>query len=149
MAPNGFRQLQLNFSGMGCWLTLAIGFLLMTTVGIGWLLKSLLVLVALLVLIPVLLVVGVQLWLRRNLIEGACPSCSQPLTGFKTIPLSCPNCGVALQATDDSFIRVTPEGTIDVDAVNIEVSSVDDGSTENVTIVDVDVLPPADPRHDS
>ncbi len=144
MTPNGFRQLQLNFSGMGCWLTLAIGFLLMTTVGIGWLLKSLLVLIVLLFLIPIVLIVGVQFWLRRNLVEGTCPSCSQPLTGFKTIPLSCPSCGVALQATDGTFVRVAPEGTIDVDAINVEVSNGDDGAADNVTIVDVDVLPPAD-----
>ena len=144
MAPNGFRQLQLNFSGMGCWLTLAIGFLLMTTVGIGWLLKSLLVLIFLLLLIPVVLVVGVQFWLRRNLVEGACPACSQPLTGFKTISLSCPNCGVSLQATDGTFVRVTADGTIDVDAINVDVSNMDEGPTDNVTIVDVDVLPPAD-----
>ena len=144
MAPNGFRQLQLNFSGMGCWLTLAIGFVLITTVGIGWLLKSLLVLIALLVFIPIALVVGIQFWLRRNLVEGPCPSCSQPLTGFKAMPLSCPSCGVALQARDGAFVRITPEGTIDVDVVNVDASTVDDGAEENVTIVDVDVLPPAD-----
>ena len=144
MAPNGFRQLQLNFSGMGCWLTLAIGFLLMTTVGIGWLLKSLLVLIFLLLLIPVVLVVGVQFWLKRNLVEGTCPTCSQPLTGFKTIALSCPSCGIALQVADGTFVRVAAEGTIDVDAINVDVSNMDDGPADNVTIVDVDVLPPAD-----
>lgn len=144
MAPNGFRQLQLNFSGIGCWLTLAIGFVLMTTVGIGWLLKSLLVLIVLLFLVPILLIAGVQFWLRRNLVEGTCPSCAQPLTGFKSIPLSCPSCGVALQASDGSFVRVTPEGTIDVDVVNVETVSNDASATDEVTIVDVDVLPPAD-----
>lgn len=139
MAPNGFRQLQLNFSGVGCWLTLAVGFVLMTTVGIGWLLKSLLVLVVLLFLVLILLIVGVQFWLKRNLVEGSCPSCTQPLTGFKPIPLNCPNCGVALQANNGTFVRVTAEGTIDVDVVNVDAEAADE-----VTIVDVDVLPPAD-----
>ena len=143
MAPNGFRQLQLNFSGMGCWLTLAIVFGLLATVGIGWLLKSLLVLVVLLFLVPTLLIVGVQVWLRRNLVEGSCPSCSQPLSGFKSIPMVCPSCGVQLQANTGTFVRATPEGTIDVDVVNVETADVD-GSTEEITIVDVDVLPPAD-----
>ncbi|MBE9065777.1 hypothetical protein IQ260_03825 [Leptolyngbya cf. ectocarpi LEGE 11479] len=142
MAPNGFRQLQLNFSGIGCWLTLALGFVLMTTVGIGWLLKSIAVLIALLFLGPILLIVGAQFWLKRNLVEGPCPSCTQPLTGFKPIPLTCPNCGVALQANNGAFVRVTAEGTIDVDVVNVETVS-DDTETE-ATIVDVDVLPPAD-----
>ncbi|MEO0397196.1 MAG: hypothetical protein AAF243_14600 [Cyanobacteria bacterium P01_A01_bin.137] len=144
MAPNGFRQLQLNFSGMGCWLTLAIGFGLVTTVGIGWLLKSLLVLVVLLVSVPIVLIVGSQFWLRRNLVEGACPACSQPLTGFRPIPMSCPNCGVALQAKDGTFVRVTPEGTIDVNVINVDAVRTDTGDTDEVTIVDVDVLPPAD-----
>lgn len=142
MAPNGFRQIQL--SGTGCWLTLAIGFVLMTTVGIGWLLKSLLLIVALLVLTPIVLVVGVQFWLRRNLVEGACPSCSQPLTGFKNIPTSCPSCGVSLDASSGTFVRVTPAGTIDVDVVNVEATSFGDDTSDSVTIVDVDVLPPAD-----
>ena len=144
MAPNGFRQLQLNFSGMGCWLTLAIGFGLVTTVGIGWLLKSLLVLVILLISVPIVLIVGSQFWLRRNLVEGTCPACSQPLTGFRPIPMSCPNCGVALQAKDGAFVRVAPEGTIDVNVVNVDAVRTDAGDTDEVTIVDVDVLPPAD-----
>ena len=144
MAPNGFRQGQLTFSGMGCWLTLAIGFGLITTVGIGWLLKSLLVLVVLLFTLPILLIVGAQFWLKRNLVEGACPACSQPLTGFKPMALSCPNCGVALRAKDGAFVRVAPEGTIDVDVVDVNAVSTDASSADEVTIVDVDVLPPAD-----
>ncbi|MBT9313818.1 hypothetical protein [Leptothoe spongobia] len=146
MTPNGFRQLQLNFSGMGCWLTLAIGFGLMTTVGIGWLLKSLLVLIVLLVSIPILLIVGAQFWLKRNLVEGACPSCSQPLTGFQSMmPMSCPNCGVALQAKDGTFVRVAPEGTIDVDVVDVDTVGTDTAeANEATTIIDVEVLPPAD-----
>lgn len=142
MAPNGFRQLQL--SGMGCWLTLALGFVLMTTDGIGWLLKSLLVLIVLLLLVPILLIVGAQFWLKRNLVEGACPSCTQPLTGFKPIPLTCPNCGVALQASNGTFVRATAEGTIDVDVINVDATRADAETADEVTIVDVDVLPPAD-----
>ena len=144
MAPNGFRQLQLNFSGAGCWLTFALGLVLMTTVGIGWLLKSLLVLIVLLILTPVLLVVGAQFWLKRNLVEGTCPSCAQPLTGFKTVPLNCPSCGVALQAKDGEFAGVAAKGTIDVDVVDVESVRTDAAATDEVTVVDVDVLPPAD-----
>ncbi|MEA5462750.1 hypothetical protein [Leptothoe sp. PORK10 BA2] len=145
MAPNGFRQLQLNFSGMGCWLALAIGFGLVTTVGVGWLLKSLLILVVLLIAVPIVLVVGVQFWLRRNLVEGPCPSCAQPLTGFRTIPMVCPSCGVELQAKDGIFARAAAEGTIDVNVINVESVRTDAEDTDEVTIVDVDVLPPADP----
>ncbi|MEM9806839.1 MAG: hypothetical protein AAF959_16335 [Cyanobacteria bacterium P01_D01_bin.56] len=143
MAPNGFRQLQLNFSGMGCWLTLGIGLILMTTVGIGWLLKSLFAILLLLFLIPILLVVGVQIWLRRNLVQGDCPSCGQALTGFNKMPLSCPNCGVGLQTRNGAFVRATPEGTIDVDVINVDAVNTEPGDAE-AKVVDVDVLPPAD-----
>ncbi|MEO1182638.1 MAG: hypothetical protein AAFX51_17750, partial [Cyanobacteria bacterium J06636_28] len=74
----------------------------------------------------------------------ACPACSQPLTGFRPIPMSCPNCGVALQAKDGTFVRVAPEGTIDVNVINVDAVRTDTGDTDGVTIVDVDVLPPAD-----
>lgn len=144
MSPNGFRQLQLNFSGMGCWLTLGIGLMLMTTVGIGWLLKSLFALLVLIVLIPVLLVVGVQIWLRRNLVQGDCPSCGQALTGFKTMPSSCPSCGVGLQTSNGTFVRSTPEGTIDVDVINVDVDAARTDAGDAAMVVDVDVLPPAD-----
>ncbi|EKV03724.1 hypothetical protein Lepto7375DRAFT_6035 [Leptolyngbya sp. PCC 7375] len=145
MAPNGFRQLQLNFSGIGCWLMFAAGLALITTVGVGWLFKSLLVLLLLLILVPIVLVVGVQFWLRRNLVEGACPSCSQPLTGLNKMPLSCPSCGVQLQVSNGAFSRMTPEGTIDVDVINVDVANADNDSTESVKTVDVEILPPADP----
>lgn len=145
MAPNGFRQLQLNFSGMGCWLTLAIVFGLMTTIGLGWLLKSLLVLVVLLISMPILLIVGAQFWLKYNLVDGTCPSCSQPLTGFKSMmPMSCPNCGVALQTEDGTFVRVTPEGTIDVDVVDVDAVGNEATGVNETTVVDIEVLPPAD-----
>ena len=140
MAPNRSQQVQLNFSGMGCWLTLAIGVGLITTVGIGWLLKSLLVLVVLLVTLPVLVIVGAQFWLKRNLVEGPCPSCSQPLTGFKSMSLSCPSCGVALQVQNGSFVRATSEGIIDVDVVDVEAAD----ASDDVKTVDVEILPPAD-----
>ena len=143
MTPNRFQQLQLNFSGMGCWLTTVLLLGLITTVGIGWLLKSLLVLVALLVLVPVVLIVGAQFWLKRNFVEGACPACAQPLTGFKTMPMVCPSCGVELQVADGQFARATQEGTIDVDVINVDASSSVDDTTE-ATVVDVQVLPPAD-----
>ncbi|NEQ48827.1 MAG: hypothetical protein F6K11_01665 [Leptolyngbya sp. SIO3F4] len=145
MNSNGFRQLQLNFSGMGCWLTFAIGFALMTTVGIGWLLKSLLVLIVLLFAIPILLIVGAQFWLRRNLVEGTCPSCGQPLTGFKAMmPMACPNCGTALQTENGKFVRITPEGTIDVDVVDVDAVSTEATGVDNTITVDIDVLPSAD-----
>lgn len=141
MEPKNIRPIQLNFSGLGCWLTLAIGFLLTATVGIGWLLKSLVALGVLIVLLPVLLVVGVQFWLKRNLVQGTCPSCGQALTGFKTIPQStCMNCGISLQIDNNSFVRTTPEGTIDVDVVDMETGD----ATNAATIVDVEVLPPGE-----
>ena len=96
MNQNGFRQLQLNFSGLGCWLTLFVGLWLITTVGLGWILKSIAVLFLVSLILPVLLFIGIRFWLSRNWVQGSCPSCSQPLAGVKSMQLSCPSCGVRL-----------------------------------------------------
>lgn len=119
MNPNGFRQLQVNLSGIGCWLVpLAIVWLL-GAVGLGWIVKSLVVLVGLAVLVPVVLVVAGQFWLRRNLVQAACPVCSAPLTGLRSLTIQCPSCGTELTAVDGGFKRSSADGTIDVDVVDV------------------------------
>lgn len=143
MNQNGFRQLQLNFSGLGCWLTLFVGLWLITTVGLGWILKSIAVLFLVSLLLPVLLFIGIRFWLSRNWVQGSCPSCSQPLAGVKSMQLNCPSCGVRLEVSDGQFVRASAAGTVDIEAVDVEEVKENDGGT---TVVDVEVLPPGDDR---
>lgn len=126
MNSNGFNQIRLNFSGLGCWLALIAFAWLLGAVGLGWLVKSALVLVLLLFLAPVIGFIGFRWWLRRNLVEGNCPVCGYDLTGINGTESLCPSCGTAIKAEQGQFKRTTPEGTIDVDAVEVSVEVLPD-----------------------
>lgn len=142
MTQNGFRQLQLNFSGLGCWLTFFAVVWLITTVGLGWILKSIAVLFLVSLLLPVLIFIGVRIWLSRNWVQGSCPSCSQPLAGVKSMQLGCPNCGTRLEVADGTFVRASAAGTVDVDVVDIE--EISNSDISDAPAIDVQVLPPSD-----
>lgn len=120
----GFRQIQFNLSGLGCWLTLLGLIWLLGAVGLGWLVKSLAVIVVLVLLIPVFALVGLRFWLRRNLVQATCPVCSTSLTGIRDAATQCPNCGTGLTATATGFQRQADEGTIDITAVDVTVDAV-------------------------
>ncbi|MEL6136617.1 MAG: hypothetical protein AAFQ61_00260 [Cyanobacteria bacterium J06626_23] len=127
MTQNGFRSLQLNVPGLGCWVTILLGAWLLGAVGLGWLVKSALVLVGLMVLLPIVAIAGVRFWLRRNLVTGNCPVCGQGLNGLAPLQTPCPSCGTLLKATRQGFERVTPDGTVEVQAIEVDVSAA--GST--------------------
>jgi hypothetical protein len=116
---NRSNQIQLNFSGLGCWLTLIGVVWLLGAVGLGWVVKSLAVLVVLVLAAPVLGFLGLRFWLRRNLVQGACPVCSAELTGIKGAETTCLSCGTSLRVEADGFSRLTEAGTIDVTAVDV------------------------------
>lgn len=120
MNQNRSKILQrLNFSGIGSWLTwLALAWLL-GTIGLGWLVKSFLIFIGLMLLAPVIALVGFGWWLKRNLVEARCPVCSFEFTGFNRSQFPCPSCGEPLQAESGDFHRLTPPGTIDVEAVEV------------------------------
>ncbi|HEY9880177.1 MAG TPA: hypothetical protein V6D29_17105 [Leptolyngbyaceae cyanobacterium] len=126
MNPNEFRQIRFNFSGAGCWLTLIAGAWLLGAIGLGWIVKSVLVLVGLLLIAPVIAYVGFRWWLKRNLVQSKCPACGYELTGLKGAQSACPSCGTAIEAKDGQFMRTTPEGTIDVAAVEVPVEVLQD-----------------------
>jgi hypothetical protein len=120
---NRSKQVQVNFSGLGCWLTLIGVVWLLGAVGLGWLVKSLAVLVVLLLVAPVLGFIGLRFWLRRNLVQGACPVCATNLTGIKGAETRCLNCGTPLHTEIDGFSRVAEAGTIDITAVDVTVEA--------------------------
>jgi hypothetical protein len=117
---------QYNFSGLGCWLTLLAIFLLLGSVGLGWLVNGFLIILGLLVLLPAVAWLGFRWWLKRNLVEDQCPVCSYEFTGFNNVKFRCPNCGEPLQVEKGHFHRLTPEGTIDVDAVDVSAQQQED-----------------------
>ncbi|HIK46838.1 MAG TPA: hypothetical protein IGR64_18480 [Leptolyngbyaceae cyanobacterium M65_K2018_010] len=119
MHQPGFRQIQVKGSGLGCWLTLLGLVWLLGAMGLGWLIKSLALLILLVMLTPILAFLGFRFWLRRNLVQAACPVCSTALTGLKGTQTLCPNCGTPLETDGRGFQRLTEEGTIDVTAVDV------------------------------
>ncbi|MFH7028604.1 MAG: hypothetical protein ACHBN1_25225 [Heteroscytonema crispum UTEX LB 1556] len=120
------KTLQLNLLNLRPWLTLLAVIWLLGSLGLGWLVNSLLIIVGLLLLAPVLAFVGFRWWLQRNLVNDQCPVCAYEFTGLNNTPLQCPNCGEQLLVQHGHFRRFTPEGTIDVTAVEVQAKSVED-----------------------
>jgi hypothetical protein len=123
---NSLNDWQQSLSGVGrvvVWLAIAW---LLGILGLGWLIKSFLVLLGLLLITPIVAFVGLRWWVQKNLVQGACPVCSAELTGFNRMELQCASCGETLQVNQGKFRRITPAGTIDVDAVDVTAQQVED-----------------------
>ena len=126
---NRFNQLiEYNLSGLGCWLTVIFLGLLLGSVGLGWVVNGFLILLGFLLVLPILVIWGVQWWLKRNLIQDQCPVCDYEFTGFKKTEFNCPNCGEPLQIVSGKFSRITPPGTIDVNAVEVKAISIEENT---------------------
>jgi predicted RNA-binding Zn-ribbon protein involved in translation (DUF1610 family) len=123
MRPN---NLQLNLDKLRPWLTLLAVTWLLASLGLGWLVKSLLILFGLLLVTPVIAFLGFRWWLQRNLVAGQCPVCGFELTGLNNSQLQCPNCGEQLSVKNSQFSRFAPEGTIDVTAIEVPAKSLED-----------------------
>lgn len=126
MNRNNYRQVSFNLSGIGFWITLLAIAWLLGAIGLGWIVKSFLVLLGLIILTPVVGFVAFQWWLRRNLVEDQCPVCSYQSTGIKGMQLRCPSCGEPLKIENAKFIRLTPPGTVDVEAIEVPTQQIKD-----------------------
>lgn len=113
------KLLQFNLSDMGCLLALVTTLVLLGSVGLSWVVNSVLILVGLLFITPVIGWFGFRWWLKRNLVEDNCPVCGFEFTGFNRVECRCPSCGEPLKVEQGHFNRLTPPGTIDVDAVEV------------------------------
>jgi len=98
---------------------------LLASIGLGWLVNSFLILVGLLLISPVIAVFVLRWWVSRNVITDQCPVCDYEFTGLNQAQFQCPNCGETLKVENRQFQRVTPPGTIDVQAVEVSSSPVD------------------------
>ena len=120
------KSFQFNFSNLARWLIIFTIIWLLGSIGLGWLVNSFLILVGLLLLAPVLAFVGFRWWLQRNLIQDECPVCRYEFTGLNRTQLQCPSCGEPLKVEQGHFNRLTPPGTIEVEAVEVPAQSVED-----------------------
>ena len=117
---------QLNFSILKNWLIFLGIIWLLGSVGLGWIVNSLLILLAFMLLTPAIAFLFLRWWLSRNLIADKCPVCNYEFTGLNKTQFQCPNCGETLQVEGGHFTRVTPPGTIDVTAVEVSAPQLED-----------------------
>ena len=110
-----------NQSGLGCGLTILAGVLLLSAIGLKWIVNGIAILILLLVLAPMVGLFVFRWWLKRKLVESDCPVCHYEFTGFDGQECRYPNCGEVLLAMNGKFERPTQPGTIDVDAVDVSV----------------------------
>lgn len=119
MNPNSYGTIQ--FSGLRFWLVLLAVAWLLGTVGLGWLVKSFFILIALLIITPVLGFLGFRWWLKRNLVMAQCPVCGTESAGINGTQMRCPSCSEPLKVENKQFHRLTPPGTVEVDAIDVTV----------------------------
>ncbi|APB33016.1 hypothetical protein GlitD10_0702 [Gloeomargarita lithophora Alchichica-D10] len=106
-------------NGWRFWLGWLFVLFLLSSLGLGWLVRGLSLLMLLVILTPTLLTLGLRWWLSRNLVTGACPVCGFGVQGVTHTPTQCPHCGERLQVTGGQFVRFTPPGIVDVSAVEV------------------------------
>jgi hypothetical protein len=115
-SPNLF---QVNLPRFQSWLTILAVCLLLGSLGLGWIVKSALVVIGLAIITPIIGFLGFFWWLRRSIVEAECPVCSNPLQGVNGSEIQCTNCGELLKVDRGQFVRDTPADTIDVIAVEV------------------------------
>jgi hypothetical protein len=114
--PNLF---ELNLARLQPWLTIGVTVLILGSLGLGWLVKSALIIIGLLILAPIIGAVGFFWWLRRNVVAADCPVCNFSLQGVNGSEIQCANCGEVLKVAQGQLVRDTPPDTIDVVAVEV------------------------------
>jgi rubredoxin len=123
---NSPKILQLNLSGIGYWLTLLALVWLLGSIGLGWLVKSFFVLLGIIMVTPAIAFFAFRWWIKRNLVEDRCPVCGYEFTGFNRTEFQCPSCKEPLKTEKGQFQRLTPPGTIDVEAVEVSAQQLED-----------------------
>lgn len=126
MNPNKIRTVQFNLAGLRFWIALLLVVWLLSAVGLGWVVKSFAILFALLLAAPIVGFLVLRWWLRRNLVEDQCPVCSHPSVGINGLQLRCPSCGEPLKVEQGRFLRLTPPGTVDVQAIEVPTKRLED-----------------------
>lgn len=120
------KILQLKLASIGNWLIILAVIWLLGSIGLGWLVNSILILIGFVLITPVIAFIGLRWWLNRNLIIDQCPVCRYEFTALNQTQCQCPSCGEPLKVEQGHFSRLTPPGTIDVSAVEINARQIED-----------------------
>lgn len=128
MSQDPSRAYPIRWQALRPWLVTLGGIWLLGSVGLGWLVKSLLFLIGLIIITPVLGFLGLRWWIGKTLVQDACPVCQYKFSALNNSQTQCPNCGEALNISDMKFQRPLSPGTIDVQAVDVTVQAIEDDS---------------------
>ena len=120
------NSFELKLPDLRNWLVILFVIWVLTSLGLGWFVKSVLLVVGFLLVLPIVGFVGFRWWLKRNLVTAPCPVCNYEVTGLNQTQCSCPSCGEPLKIEQGHLLRLTPPGTIDVQAVDVSVQSLED-----------------------
>lgn len=118
------KGIYINFSGVSFWIAALAVIVLLSSIGLGWILKSIFFLLLFLLLAPIVALVIFQWWLKRNVIEDRCPACNTSFIVVNNTQGRCPSCGEKVTVTNQRFVRYQPPGTIDVDVVDVSATDV-------------------------
>jgi predicted RNA-binding Zn-ribbon protein involved in translation (DUF1610 family) len=99
----------------------------LSAAGLGWIVNSFLVAIAVMLVVGVVAFFLLSWWVRRNIVIAIapCPACQVQLTALEGTDLDCPNCGEPLTVINQEFKHRNPPGTIDVDAVEVDSGAIE------------------------
>ena len=126
MSQDSFKSFQVGLAEVSRFLLPFAVIWLLGAIGLGWLVKSFFILVALILAAPVIAYFGFRWWLRRNVVQAACPVCQTEFVGLNKTEFRCPNCSEPLIAENGRFNRLMPPGTIEVNAVEVPAQAIED-----------------------
>ena len=131
MNQGNSKGFQLTLASIGNWIIVLAVVWLLGSIGLGWLVNSVLILIGFILIAPIIVFIGLRWWLNRNLIIDKCPVCSYEFTALNQTQFQCPNCGEPLKVEGGNFSRLTPPGTIDVSAVEINAQQIEEYRSKN------------------
>ncbi|NET46436.1 hypothetical protein [Okeania sp. SIO2B3] len=131
MNQGNSKVFKLTLASIGNWLIVLAVVWLLGSIGLGWLVNSVLILIGFILIAPIIAFIGLRWWLNRNLIIDKCPVCSYEFTALNQTQFQCPSCGEPLKVEGGNFSRLTPPGTIDVSAVEINAQQIEDYKSKN------------------
>lgn len=131
MNQGNSKVFQLTLASIGNWLIVLAVVWLLGSIGLGWLVNSVLILIGFILITPIIAFIGLRWWLNRNLIMDKCPVCSYEFTALNQTQFQCPSCGEPLKVEAGNFSRLTPPGTIDVSAVEINAQQIEEYRSKN------------------
>ncbi len=126
MNQHSSKIFRFQLPSVGSLLTLIVVIWLVWSIGLNGIINSFLILMGLSIIAPVLIWWGFRWWLSRNLIESQCPVCAYEFRAFNHTQSQCPNCGEPIQIENGQFQRLTPPGTIDVQAIDVSTKQIHD-----------------------